>query len=78
MRDVTWHHPEVSRITPIQSAPTEPPRDIYAVMPKSVPVAAPSPALVAAPSVPAPVVTPPSTSMSNSPAPTPPRALAAN
>ena len=60
LRDVPWHHPEVSRITPIRAAPTEPPRDIYAPMPKSVSVAAPSPAPVA-------------TSMPNSSAPIPPR-----
>ena len=74
-RDVTWPYPETSWITPIRAAPTEPPRDIYVPMPQSLPVAAPSPALVATPPAPAPAATlpPPPTPTSNSPAPMPPR-----
>ena len=74
-RDVTWHHPETPWITPIRAAPTEPPRDIYVLMPQSVPVAAPSPAPVATPPAPAPAATlpPPPTRTSNSPAPISPR-----
>ena len=74
-RDVTWHHPETPWITPIRAAPTEPPRDIYAPMPQSLPVAAPSPAPVTTPPARAPAETlrPPPTRTSNSPAPVPPR-----
>ena len=74
-RDVTWHHPETPWITPIQAAPTEPPRDIYVPMAQSVPVAAPSPAPVATPTAPAPAATlpPPPTRTSNSPAAISPR-----
>ena len=74
-RDVTWHHPETPSITPIRAAPTEPPSDIYVPMPQSVPVAAPSPALVATPLAPAPAATlpPPPTRTSKSTAPIPPR-----
>ena len=74
-RDVTWHHPETPWITPIQAAPTEPPRDICVLMLKAVPVAAPSPAPVATPPAPSQAETlpSPSTPMSNSPAPIPPR-----
>ena len=56
-RDVTWHHPEAPWITPIRAAPAERPRDIYAPMPKSVPVAAPCPAPLAAPPAPPPAAT---------------------
>ena len=75
-RDVTWHHPEARWITtPIRTASTEPPRDIYVPMPQSVLVAAPSPAPVATPPAPAPAATlpPPPTRTSNSPAPIPRR-----
>ena len=77
LRDITWHHPEAPWTTPIRTAPTEPPREIYVPMPQPVPVAAPSPAPGAAPPAPAPAATPPPpqppTPMSNSPAPIPPR-----
>ena len=51
-RDVTWHHPETPWIISIRAAPTEPPRDISVPMPKSVPIAAPSPALLPLPQFP--------------------------
>ena len=74
-RGVTLNHPEATGTTPIRAAPTESPRDIYVLMPQSVPVATPSHAPVAAP--PAPVLAampppPPTPVMSNFPAPIPP------
>ena len=60
-RDVTWHHLEAPWIAPTRAAPTEPPRGVYVPMPKSVPVAASSPAPVAAPPAPAPAATSPPT-----------------
>ena len=70
-RDVTWNHLEALGATPIGAAPTESPRDIYVLMPQSVPVAAPSHAPVAAPLAPAlPAMPPPPPTpiMSNIPA----------
>ena len=74
-RDVTWHHPETPWITSIWAVPTEPPRDIYVLMPQSVPIAAPSPSPVATPpaSASAETLPPPPTPMANSAAPIPPR-----
>ena len=74
-REDNWHHLETPWITPIRAAPTEQPRDIYVLMPQSVPVAAPflSPVATAPAPAPAERIPPPPTPMSNSPAPIPPR-----
>ena len=72
-RDVTWHYSKAPWSTPVRTARIKPPRDTYVPMPKSVPVAALSPAPAAAPLAPAPASTTPLASVLKLPAPIPPR-----
>ena len=72
-RSVTSHYAKAPWTTPVRTARIKPPRDTYVPMPESVPVAALSPALAAAPLAPAPASTTSLASVLNPPAPIPPR-----
>ena len=71
-RGVTWHYSEASWTTPVRTVRIKPPRDTYAPMPKSVPVAAPPPVPAAAPLAPAPAFTTPPALVLKPPAAIPP------
>ena len=72
-RNVTSHYAKATWATPVRTARINPPRDTYVPIPKSVPVAALSPAPASAPLAPAPTSTTPPASVLKSPAPTPQR-----
>ena len=72
-RNVTSHYTKAPWTTPVRTARIKPPRDIYVLMPKSVPVAALSPAPAAAPLASASASTTPPASGLEPPAPIPPR-----
>ena len=72
-RNVTSHYTKAPWTTPVRTARIKPPRDTYVPMPKSVAVAALSPAPATAPLVPAPASKTPPASVLKPPAPIPPR-----
>ena len=72
-RNVNSHYAKAPWTAPVRTVRIKPPTDTYAPMPKSVPVAALSPAPAAAPLAPAPSSTTPPASVLKPPATIPPR-----